>query len=441
MGSSKNKRNNGNNHRRIFKRRWHAEKYQGKSATQRACTSAEGSATISGSRIVNLEKLQEYINQLTVHAAQCGGDIVLTGETKAGLASIIASHCSKCRYTVPLETSRKVKGPRGNSRWECNLAAVWGQMSTGGGHSRLQETMGVFGVPVMAGKNFVSTERDIGEWWRKQLNEVMVEAGKEEKRLAEERGDFNEGVPAITVIVDGGWSKRSHRHSYNAKSGVGIIIGQATGKLLYIGMRNKYCTACTQGIPVEQHNCYKNWNESSSQMEPDIILEGFKQAEEVHGVRYTRFVGDGDSSVYPTLIQNVPGWGRYIRKLECANHACKCYRSALEKLVQENTSYKGRGGLTEKMRRRLTSAARCAIKMRSKEPDTAKAVKLLERDLQNGPYHCFGHHNNCSPDFCLAAKERVASSSSSSGNGDSGDEEKGTSESSDNLIGRFSCKK
>ncbi len=32
-------------------------------------------------------------------------------------------------------------------------------------------------------------------------------AGKEEKTI--ERGDFHEGVPAITVIVDGGWSKRS----------------------------------------------------------------------------------------------------------------------------------------------------------------------------------------------------------------------------------------
>ena len=62
-------------------------------------------------------------------------------------------------------------------------------------------------------------------------------------------GDFCEGVSAITVIVDGGWSKRSHRHSYNAKSGVGIIIGYATRKLLHIGVRNKYCTACTQGIP------------------------------------------------------------------------------------------------------------------------------------------------------------------------------------------------
>ena len=30
--------------------------------------------------------------------------------------------------------------------------------------------------------------------------------------------------PAITVVVDGGWSKRSHKHYYNAKSGVGVIL-------------------------------------------------------------------------------------------------------------------------------------------------------------------------------------------------------------------------
>ena len=88
-------------------------------------------------------------------------------------------------------------------------------------------------------------------------------------------------------------------------------------------------------------------------MEADIILEGFINAERVHGVRYTQFIGDGDSSVYPTLTQKVPGWGHAIRKLECANHACKCYRGALEKLVQNNPLYKSSGGLTLKMRRRL----------------------------------------------------------------------------------------
>ena len=108
----------------------------------------------------------------------------------------------------------------------------------------------------------------------------------------------------------------------------------------------------------------------------------------MHGVCYTRFVGDGDSSVYPTLLQNVPGWGYAIKKLECANHACKCYRSSLEKLVQEHPSYKGSGGLTLKMRKRLVSAARCAIRMYSMECDKKKASAALRRDLENGPKHC-----------------------------------------------------
>ena len=116
-------------------------------------------------------------------------------------------------------------------------------------------------------------------------------------------------------------------------------------------------------------------------METDILLEGFREAERTHGVRYMRIVGDGDSSVYPTLLLNVPIWGRDITKLECANHACKCYRGALERLVQDNSSYKGAGKLTKKMRQRLVSAARCAIKMSSKDTNRKQAIKSLERDL------------------------------------------------------------
>ena len=62
---------------------------------------------------------------------------------------------------------------------------------------------------------------------------------------------------------------------------------------------------------------------------------------------------------------------------------------ALERLVQENSSYKGRGGLTTKVRKRLVSAARCAIRMRSQETDRKKDVKMLERDLIHGPRAVF----------------------------------------------------
>ena len=278
--------------------------------------------------------------------AQRGGYARL-GEKRDGLASIISAKYLKC---FCLETSHKIKGPNGYQRWECDLAAVRGQMCAGGGHTKLQGSMATLGITVMSKNSFTTAEQGIGQWWKQQLELSMIEAGREEKRLAEERGDYHEGVPAITVIVDEGWSKRSHRHSYNAKSGVAIVIGSETKGILHIGVRNKYCTTCTQGIPKEKHKRFKNWEESSSQMQPDILLEAFQQAERVHGVRYMRFIGDGDSSVHSTLIQGVAGWGRHIKKLECANHACKCYRSALEKIVSANPAYKGKGGLTQKMR-------------------------------------------------------------------------------------------
>jgi len=156
----------------------------------------------------------------------------------------------------------------------------------------------------------------------------MKAAGREEKQHAVEQNLNRQGVPAISVIVDGGWSKRTHKHSYNALSGVGVIIGKYTGKLLYIGVRNKYCAACVNNNKPQKkikHICFKNWEEASASMESDIIVEEFILAEQQHGVRYTKFIGDGDSSVLARLRQDVKVWELDIEKQECANHAVKFF--------------------------------------------------------------------------------------------------------------------
>lgn len=47
------------------------------------------------------------------------------------------------------------------------------------------------------------------------------EAHKEEIRMAIEKNNVDpDGMPYITVVLDGGWSKRSYGHNYNALSGV-----------------------------------------------------------------------------------------------------------------------------------------------------------------------------------------------------------------------------
>lgn len=56
----------------------------------------------------------------------------------------------------------------------------------------------------------------------------MISAGKVEKQTAISKVSYHQGMPAVVVIVDVGWSKRTHKHSYNALSCVGAIFGKET---------------------------------------------------------------------------------------------------------------------------------------------------------------------------------------------------------------------
>ena len=87
---------------------------------------------------------------------------------------------------------------------------------------------------------FTEIERCLGTSFEQLLLELMFKTKREGKQIAEQNKNYHEGVPVITVVVDGDWSKRSHKHSYNANSGVGVLFRVATKMLLYIGVRNKY---------------------------------------------------------------------------------------------------------------------------------------------------------------------------------------------------------
>jgi hypothetical protein len=47
-----------------------------------------------------------------------------------------------------------------------------------------------------------------------------------------------------------------------------------------------------------KNGCHKNWDDTSTAMEAQIIVEGFLSSVDMHGLKYKKLVGDGDSSVY-----------------------------------------------------------------------------------------------------------------------------------------------
>ena len=189
----------------------------------------------NSSRVIDLSKLAVNIQKITSHSASCGGSCTVDGKIyRAGLASIIQVTCTKCDTVFHIKSSSRFTDKSGKKHWTVNLGAVLGQMAIGGGASHLMQTMTSLGTLSMSKHTFTSTERYLSEEIEKMLAKSMIEAGKKEREHAIANNRYFQGVPAITVIADGGWSKRCHKHSYNAKSGVAVIIGQHTKKLLYV---------------------------------------------------------------------------------------------------------------------------------------------------------------------------------------------------------------
>lgn len=67
-------------------------------------------------------------------------------------------------------------------------------------------------------------------------------------------------------------------------------------------------------------------------METDIVVVGFCQSEHSYGLRHMHVIEDGDSSVMATIHT----YDMFVEKLECANHACKCYQNHLEALAKNH---------------------------------------------------------------------------------------------------------
>ncbi len=78
-------------------------------------------------------------------------------------------------------------------------------------------------------------------------------------------------IPAINVIVEGGWSG-------SLMSGTGIAV--------FVQFLNARINSALT------HKCFKNWSGFSLAMEKYIIIEGFKQSELTHGIHYTGLSGD-----------------------------------------------------------------------------------------------------------------------------------------------------
>lgn len=69
------------------------------------------------------------------------------------------------------------------------------------------------------------------------------------------------------------------------------------------------------------------------------MIEMFQRAMDLHGASYKRYIGDGDSKTFTSLLKEFPG----IAKKECINHVQKQLGSRLRSLKNKMKSLGGRG--------------------------------------------------------------------------------------------------
>ncbi|KAJ8671989.1 hypothetical protein QAD02_003248 [Eretmocerus hayati] len=352
----------------------------------------------------------EFTGENCYHSPCEASDWQFHGESNyhGALRSLLKCRCKKCGECRGIWTS-----PATDDVLDLNKSAVLSVSAGGLGYAEANTLFASMNVKFMGEKSFKRHLNSLVPLLEQISEKSMLEAGEEEARLAKEAGDIDptSGLPFTTVIVDGCWLKRSYGNQYNSLSGSGIIIGKRTGKVLYAGVRNKYCCACFRamrnGQKAKEHDCKHNFSmkKPSTLMESEALLEGFKESVETHGLIYNKFIGDGDSNFYKILKSANPygEWNIMPKKIECTNHLLRNFCKKIDKISKLKPTkgrkkyyYEAREVISKKVMTLRQALVGAIDRLRSTtELSSQQKVKRLKLEIENIPYHVFGDHRGC----------------------------------------------
>ncbi|GFU90649.1 uncharacterized protein TNCV_2092461 [Trichonephila clavipes] len=92
-------------------------------------------------------------------------------------------------------------------------------------------------------------------------------------------------------------------------------------------------------------------------MEVDGMLRIFNRSEKLHNLKYSNYIGDGDTKTFNALSENKPYGDDYlIQKIECVGHVQKIMGTRLRKLILVYSKKKLSDGKTIGGKGRLTDS-------------------------------------------------------------------------------------
>ncbi|GFW34532.1 uncharacterized protein TNCV_3104331 [Trichonephila clavipes] len=187
-----------------------------------------------------------------------------------------------------------------------------------------------------------------------KLNHLPATRETCEHSMAEavrEAVDENDGKRDLAVAVDGSWQKRG----FSSKNGLVTVTSVDTGKVIDVEVFSKHCICPNKTKHLQ--NCKRNFEGYSGKMEVAGALSIFQRSQSLYNVRYTKYLGDGDSKAFTSIVENkVYGDHCSVEKLECIGHVMKRMGTRLRRLKTKMRGQKLSDGKPLCGRNRLTEA-------------------------------------------------------------------------------------
>ncbi|XP_044584531.1 uncharacterized protein LOC123265017 [Cotesia glomerata] len=303
-------------------------------------------------RIINFITVFTAISAL-VKCKKCDGNIEFLIASTRGIGFKIVVSCNNCDSEYIPSCSFI-----GHS-YEINRRFIFVMRILGIGYESLCKFCDLMDMPSFLDKaTHTILLKHILDCGKTVAEALMKKAVNQEKKATSENENNNE----LPVSGDGTWQKRGFTSSF----GVSSIIGYYTGKILDINIKSAYCKLCEywkkkrntvefeEWYESHENECSANHKGSWGKMEVDAMVEMFQQSETKHGVKYTNYIGDGDSKTYSGIIKADSYKNTTINKKECIGHVQKRMGTQLRTLKTKQKGLGGRGRLIGKVIDKLT---------------------------------------------------------------------------------------
>eukprot|EP00112_Aurelia_sp_Birch-Aquarium-sp1_P019844 Seg4999.1 transcript_id=Seg4999.1/GoldUCD/mRNA.D3Y31 product="hypothetical protein" protein_id=Seg4999.1/GoldUCD/D3Y31 len=280
---------------------------------------------------------------------------------KKGFSQLLILSCLKCEWTEDVNSSNKIQNNEkaGPKSFEMNTRMVLAFREIGRGQAGMETFARCLNMPNCLNR---SSYESINKSLHRSYSEVAQYSQK--KAAIETREKLGEADPTKTVdcqvSVDGTWQRRG----YPSLNGAVTLLSKENGKCLDICVLSKTCKGCQHWKGKEnseayqqwqiEHDCQINHKESSGSMESAGAVQMFERSVPFLNLRYTGYIGDGDSKAHLSVVEAAPYGDEEIKKLECVGHVQKRMGTRLRNLTQSLRGQKLADGKGISGKNRLT---------------------------------------------------------------------------------------